>query len=392
MEFGIFIQGYLPGPDAHEPSKEHDAFAREAELVECADRNNWKYVWVSEHHALTEYSHMSSSEVMLGYLAGRTTRIHLGSGIFNLSPRVNQPVRNAERAAMVDQLSAGRFEFGTGRGAGSHEVATFNIHDTSSTRSEWDEVIRQIPRMWATEAYSYEGEHFSVDTPHNILPKPYLAGHPPLWVACGNPSTFGKAGRCGIGALGFNFSPIHEMQRHIDEYKRGIEQCDDPVGWFVNDNVMLTNGVICFEDREKARDIAVRPERSYLRSLVHLYHDTFPKPANAAVWPETPGFLRPDDLDPVIDSGLLVCGEPEEVIAQLRVYEKTGVDQVTFGVPHGLTHEEALELLETFGRQVIPELDKDPVHSTTYHRQRAVRPADAFAPLTIPATPRLYWS
>src|SRR5215207_1353229 len=80
MEFGIFIQGYLPGRDAHVPIKEHEAFKREAELVECADRNNWKYVWISEHHGLTEYSHMSSNEVMLGYLAGRTTRIHLGSG------------------------------------------------------------------------------------------------------------------------------------------------------------------------------------------------------------------------------------------------------------------------------------------------------------------------
>ena len=141
-----------------------------------------------------------------------------------------------------------------------------------------------------------------------------------------------------------------------------------------------------------ACDIAVRPERAYLRSLVHLYHDTFPKPANAAVWPETPAFLRPDDLDPVIESGLLVCGDPDEVIAQLRVYEKTGVDQVTFGVPHGLTHEEALELIETFGRHVIPELDRDPVHSTTHYRRKAVRPPDNFPPTPIPRTPALYWS
>ena len=95
---------------------------------------------------------------------------------------------------MLDHLTEGRFEFGTGRGAGSHEVATFNIHDTSSTKAEWDEVIREIPRMWETEEYTFQGDHFSVDTPHNILPKPYGGVHPPMWVACGNPPTFDKAG------------------------------------------------------------------------------------------------------------------------------------------------------------------------------------------------------
>ena len=158
---------------------------------------------------MTEYSHISASDVYLGYLAANTERIHLGSGIFNLSPRVNHPARNAERAAMLDHLTKGRFEFGTGRGAGSHEVGTFNIHDTSSTKAEWDEVIAELPKMFAQKDYTFSGDHFAMDNPHNILPKPYKAAHPPMWVACGNPATYEKAGRMGLGALGFNLSLIH---------------------------------------------------------------------------------------------------------------------------------------------------------------------------------------
>ena len=101
MEFGLFLQGYLPGAAAHDQVREHEMFLKEVELVELADRTNWKYVWFSEHHALTEYSHLSASDVMMGYLARATERIHLGSGIFNLSPRVNHPVRNAERGRPV---------------------------------------------------------------------------------------------------------------------------------------------------------------------------------------------------------------------------------------------------------------------------------------------------
>jgi alkanesulfonate monooxygenase SsuD/methylene tetrahydromethanopterin reductase-like flavin-dependent oxidoreductase (luciferase family) len=368
MEFGLFVQGYLPGPDAHDHDRENEMFHREVELIKLADRTNWKYVWHSEHHALTEYSHMSSSEVFMGYCAAVTERIHLGSGIFNLSPRVNHPVRNAERVAMLDHLTQGRFEFGTGRGAGSHETATFNIHDTSSTRAEWDEVIWEIPKMWETESYTFQGDHFAVDTPHNILPKPYRGVHPPIWVACGNPPTFEKAGKHGIGALGFNFSPIHDMKPMIEAYKKGIAECENPVGRYINDNVMLTNGVVCFEDGKKARDVAVRENRGYLYSLVCLYHDTFPKPDWAPVWPEPPIRNTPETVEFAIQGGMMLCGDPEEVIRQLKAYEETGVDQVAFGFPNDLEHEEALECIETFGKYVIPEFDKDPVHSTDHYR------------------------
>jgi alkanesulfonate monooxygenase SsuD/methylene tetrahydromethanopterin reductase-like flavin-dependent oxidoreductase (luciferase family) len=368
MEFGLFLQGYVPGPGAHDTDREHEAFLREVELVVLADRTNWKYAWFSEHHALTEYSHLSSSEVMMAYLAHATERIHLGSGIFNLSPRVNHPVRNAERVAMLDHLSEGRFEWGTGRGAGSHEVATFNIHDTASTRAEWDEVIREIPRMWETEAYTFQGEHFQIDKPHNILPKPYRNVHPPIWVACGNPPTFGKAGRLGIGALGFNFSPIHEMRPMIEAYKKGIAECEEPIGRYANDNVMVTNAVLCFEDGDRARDIATRPNRGYLYSLVCLYHDTFPKPDWAPVWPEKPRELNREMVDAAIAAGALLCGTPEEVAEQLQAYERNGVDQLVFGVPGDLEHDEATECIELFGTQVIREFDKDPVHRTTHQR------------------------
>jgi alkanesulfonate monooxygenase SsuD/methylene tetrahydromethanopterin reductase-like flavin-dependent oxidoreductase (luciferase family) len=378
VEFGIFLQGHLPGPAAFDRDAEHAMFLREVEYVEAADRNGWKYVWVSEHHALTEYSHTSASEVFMAYCAARTSRIHLSSGIFNLSPRVNHPVRNAERVAMLDHLSEGRFEFGTGRGAGSHEVATFNILDTSSTRSEWDEVVRELPRMWAQHDYTFEGQHFTVPTPHNVLPKPYGAAHPPIWVACGNPPTFEKAGKLGIGAIGFNFTTIHAMQPMIDAYKEGIAGCTEPIGEFVNDNVMLTNAVLCYDDRDKARRLALDARRGYLPSLVQLYHDTFPHNPDRPTWPEIPQALPEEYLDRVTSTGLMLCGNPEEVVEQLGHYERTGVDQVCFGLPGNLRHDDVLELIETFGQHVIPHYDKDPVHSTTHHRAQAVPRFPAF--------------
>src|SRR6478735_519511 len=136
MEFGVFLNGYIPGPAAHISELEHEELMREAEYVIFADKHNWKYAWLGEHHALTEYSHMSAPEVVMGYIAGHTDYIHLSTGINSLSPRKEHPVRMAERAAMLDHVTNRRYEWGTGRGAGSHEMASFNILDTNSTKAE----------------------------------------------------------------------------------------------------------------------------------------------------------------------------------------------------------------------------------------------------------------
>ena len=45
MEFGIFLNGFIPGPAAHIPELEHVALSREAEYAIFADKHNWKYAW-----------------------------------------------------------------------------------------------------------------------------------------------------------------------------------------------------------------------------------------------------------------------------------------------------------------------------------------------------------
>jgi alkanesulfonate monooxygenase SsuD/methylene tetrahydromethanopterin reductase-like flavin-dependent oxidoreductase (luciferase family) len=376
MEFGLFIQGYVSGPAAHDPEKEHEALLREAELVQCADKNNFKFAWLSEHHALPEYSHLSSSETLAGYLAATTDRIHIGSAIFNISPRVNHPVRNAERVAMLDHLTNRRFEFGTGRGAGSHEVGTFNIHDTSSTRSEYDEVLPEIVRMWEQRDYKFQGKHFQLDNPHNILPKPYAPGHPPIWVACGNPPTFEKAGRLGIGALAFTFESAKEMDYRFNQYREGISNCTEPVGQFVNENIMMTSQVWCASTREKARAQITRYGFGYSITMVSLYHDTFPHLPHVfpAKWPYPPPVISPEMADEMIAGNRIFCGTPDEVCEQMSKAKVGNIDQITFATSSESTHEEKLEMIELVGQKVIPEFDKDlTTISTDLYRAKAVQ-------------------
>src|SRR5437016_7805107 len=141
----------------------------EVAIVQAADRVGFKYTWATEHHFLTEYSHLSANEVFLGYLAAATSYLHIGSGIFNVTPPVNHPARVAERVAMLDHLSEGRFEFGMGRGSSTTEQKGFGITDPELTKEMFDEVIPQFKHMWADGDYSYDGRFFSMPS-RNVLP------------------------------------------------------------------------------------------------------------------------------------------------------------------------------------------------------------------------------
>src|SRR5271169_5064918 len=164
MEFGLFVQAHVPRHEmeADPEGAEHARLLRELELSVACDRAGGKYVWSVEHHFLEEYSHLSASEIFLPYVAAKTTRIHVGSAIYNITPPVNHPARIAERVAMLDHLSEGRFEFGTGRGSSSTEQRGFGIEDPDLTREMVAETLPEIVRMWRDEMYSYEGKFFSM--------------------------------------------------------------------------------------------------------------------------------------------------------------------------------------------------------------------------------------
>ena len=113
MEFGIFVQGHAPGQaKAHSRVYEQDWVRREIELVRQADKHNWKYVWVTEHHFLEEYSHISDSATFIAYALALTEQIHIGSGIFNINPVVNHPLRLAERVERYQTVGCDQLVFG----------------------------------------------------------------------------------------------------------------------------------------------------------------------------------------------------------------------------------------------------------------------------------------
>ena len=369
MEFGIFTNMYHPKHwrDGAVRS-EHETLRNELEYIAIADRVGFKYAWSAEHHFLDEYSHLSASESFLAFVLARTQRIHAGSAIFNITAPVNHPARVAERVAMLDHLGEGRFEFGTGRGSSSTEVYGFGIDSMERTRELYDEALPQIVRMWAEDDYSYDGDSFSMPT-RQVLPKPYTDPHPPLWVAAGSPGTFEKAARLGLGVLCFTLGTPDTLAPLIEIYKKNIVNAE-PVGGYVNDNIMVTGDMLCLADGDRARRIFAANGTNYHTGLVFKYLDSFPRPEGMPVWPD---LLPPPTLDELregANAAASCVGDPDEIARTVQSFVDIGADQLTFA---STTVDYDMDVLresyELFGSEIIPRFDTDPVHSTTRQRE-----------------------
>lgn len=364
MEFGIFNGAYVPASmvAAEGPAAEVRRFKEELEWVKAADRAGFKYLWATEHHFLEEYSHLSANESFLGYCAAITERIHLGSGIMNVTPPVNHPARVAERAAMLDILSDGRFELGMGRGSSTTEQAGFGITDPDLTKLMFDEAVPEIVKMWRPGTYpGFDGRFFTMPA-RNVLPKPATPPHPPLWVAAGSPSTFEKAARMGVGVLCFTTGLAEELAPLIATYKREIVNAE-PVGEFVNDNVMVTSSMLCLEDGARARRVMADARGHYHQSLLFRYLDTFPRPDGIPVWPELCAPRSLEEIDLAVELGEWAIGDPDDCRRVVQRWEDVGADQLTFGMlSQEVPIELVLEATALFGREVIPGFDRDPVH------------------------------
>jgi alkanesulfonate monooxygenase SsuD/methylene tetrahydromethanopterin reductase-like flavin-dependent oxidoreductase (luciferase family) len=155
------------------------------ELVEYTEELGFDGAWVAEHH-FRDYGTCPSIMTMLGYLAGRTEKLRLGSGIMVLP--LHNPIQVAEEAAQVDMLSNGRLDLGVGRGYQGIEFGGFGI-DLAEARDRTNEALEMILGLWTNERFSYEGKYYSTGAEVELLPKPVQNPHPPIYVASVSPDT-----------------------------------------------------------------------------------------------------------------------------------------------------------------------------------------------------------
>ena len=339
MRFGIFYEHQIPRPWGDDG--EHRLIQDALEQIELADRVGLHSAWEVEHHFLEEYSHSSASGVFLGAASQRTQRIRLGLGILPLPPGFLHPARVAETAAMLDLVSGGRVELGTGETSSGAELEGFGV-DRETKRAQWEEMLPVVARMMVEEPFAGADGRFLSMPPRNVVPKPIQKPHPPLWVACSRRETIRLAAEKGIGALSFSFVEPEEAKAWVDEYHAIVasERCV-PGGFAVNPQVACVLPMMCAPDEAQAIERGIDGAHFFGYSLAHYYVFGDHRPGRTNIYEEflarrdDVGFARSiitADAAPlgvrVLQQGLGslrgAIGSPEQVRDLCRRYEAAG--------------------------------------------------------------------
>jgi alkanesulfonate monooxygenase SsuD/methylene tetrahydromethanopterin reductase-like flavin-dependent oxidoreductase (luciferase family)/putative sterol carrier protein len=346
-----------------------------------------------EHHFLEEYSHSSAPEVFLAAASQRTKNIRLGHGIVQTAPGYNHPARTAERLAMLDLVSNGRVEFGSGESSSEAELGGFAIEQFTK-RDQWREGLEVAIRcMTETPFTGVDGDYVSMP-PRNVVPKPVQKPHPPLWVACSRRETIRLAAEKGIGALSFSFVEPEAAKEWVDEYYALIasDECV-PAGFAVNPNFAVVLPMMCHQDEAEAIARGIDGAHFFGYSLAHYYVFGEHRPGVTNIWEEflanrdKRGFARsivtPDQAPlgvKLLQEGLGslrgAVGTPDQIADLVKRYEAAGVDQVIFVLQAGKNlHEHICESIELVGQEVLPRFPHD--EADRREQEKRERLADA---------------
>ncbi len=345
---------------------EQEAYREAIEQIQLADKLGFQTAWCVEHHFRVGLSACPTPEAVLGGLALTTQNIRLGFGVVLMPFGFVNPARVAEKVAVVDIMSGGRVEWGTGRST-PMEQAAFGVPSDERSKEQWREAVQIVVEMWENQRFSYDSPNYHL--PERIqMPKPVQNPHPRPWLAASSASSAENAGRNGVGLLSFALvRPLDEMVDHIRLYREAQAACTQPVTRVKNDRVGVYTMVHCCDDLdEAAASYSLWDSLAYWYS--HLAQFTleweFPnltREEQLAIFPllEKRGFTNEQiPVQQYMDEDVIIVGTPEMCFEKMVRYEQAGVDHLLCYVQFGaLPHEKVLRSIELLGTKVIPQLE-----------------------------------
>jgi alkanesulfonate monooxygenase SsuD/methylene tetrahydromethanopterin reductase-like flavin-dependent oxidoreductase (luciferase family) len=327
MRFGLFsVVDHYPAELPRTVGRFYDELL---EQVEAAEALGFDSFWIAEHH-FHEYGAIPSPPVWLAAAARRTRRIRLGAAVVVLPFR--NPLLVAEEYAMVDVLSGGRLNLGTGSGYLRHEFEGFGV-DPAEKRERFDEALEVLLRAWSGERFSYTGRFHCVSNVRlNVVPvqKP----RPPIWIAVLRNEAAAEVGKRGYPVMMIPYAAAEQVSE-------------------------LAETVAAF--RRAFVEAGGRPEDATVPFGLHTYvSDSFERAtaeARAAMdrYVRTRLYARQRPYETLVERDLIAFGSPEDVVRVARRYEAAGftdyLAMMNFG---GLEHARVLRSMERLARHVLP--------------------------------------
>jgi alkanesulfonate monooxygenase SsuD/methylene tetrahydromethanopterin reductase-like flavin-dependent oxidoreductase (luciferase family) len=191
---------------------DRDVYRQETDLMVEAEALGFDAVWMAEHH-FHRYCINPDPLLLATHVAARTRKIRIGTAA-NIATLIH-PVRIAEQAAMLDNLSEGRVDLGLAKGYGPREFRGYGV-DQRDAKGRQIEAIEIIMGLLTHDGFTYDGKHFQVPYPVTLRPRPIQKPHIRVALATGGtPDTLQLAAR-----LGLSFYVPYRGRKQLEKYKQ----------------------------------------------------------------------------------------------------------------------------------------------------------------------------
>src|SRR6476619_6122004 len=243
------------------------------EIVREAERLGYDSVWAAEAYG-------SDAATILAWIAGQTSRIRIGSAIFQMPAR--SAAMTAMTAAPLDQLSGGRMILGIGS-SGPQVAEGWHGQRFARQIQRTREYVAVVRMALARERVEFHGETLELPLPDGPGKALKLTISPvqeriPIYLAAIGPKNVALTGEIADGWL-----PIFLSPEHVEEFRPLLDEGADRAGRTLDDfDIAPTVNVLISDDVEAARD-AMRPilalyvggmgsrEKNFYNQLVRRY-------------------------------------------------------------------------------------------------------------------------
>ncbi len=182
VEYGLIsLADHLADPTTGERISQRQRLIEIVDQIVLAEQVGLDIFGVGEHH-FGNYI-LPSPELVLAMAAGKTERITLGTSV-SLLANID-PVRYAEKLAVLDVLTNGRAEATFARGASERTAEAFGIHSFEELRPRFDESLRLVLRLLSEPEVTWRGEYRTGLNAVRVEPRPVQQPYPTMWVGGG---------------------------------------------------------------------------------------------------------------------------------------------------------------------------------------------------------------